>query len=75
MTAAGAKQPEQQQTVEKRPPSGTTVEVDCTVKYSDDHLIYHKGDFVDKRYEILHTLGGGSLAKWCVARTEYQEYR
>lgn len=58
--AAGAKQPEQQQqqqTVEKRPPSGTTVEVDCTVKVRDDgdgHLIYHKGDFVDKRCEWLN---------------------
>ena len=42
-----------QETAElKRPPSGTTVEVDCTVKIRDDtdgHLIYHKGDLVDQR--------------------------
>jgi hypothetical protein len=59
-TAAGAKQPEQQQAVEKRPPAGTTVEVDCTVKVRDDsdgHLIYHKGDFVDKRCEFIKMAG------------------
>ena len=60
VTAAGSKQhPEQlqQQTtaVEKRPPAGTTVEVDCTVKVKDDsdgHLIYRTGDLVDKRCEF-----------------------
>lgn len=51
-TAGGAKQPEQ--VAEKRPlaPTGTAVEVDCSMKVRDDpdgHLIYHKGDLVDLR--------------------------
>lgn len=50
--AGGAKQSE---VTEKKPPSGNTVEVDCTVKVRDDsdgHLIYHKGDLVDQRCEF-----------------------
>ncbi len=50
--AGGAKQSE---ATEKKPPSGNTVEVDCTVKVRDDcdgHLIYHKGDMVDQRCEF-----------------------
>lgn len=50
--AGGAKQAE---TSEKKPPLGSTVEVDCTVKVKDDgdgHLIYHKGDLVDQRCEF-----------------------
>ena len=50
--AGVAKQPEV--TAEKRP-SGTTVDVDCTLKVRDDsdgHLIYHKGDLVDQRCEL-----------------------
>lgn len=50
--AGGAKQSE---VSEKKPPSGSTVEVECTVKVRDDcdgHLIYHKGDMVDQRCEF-----------------------
>lgn len=50
----GAKQPETTTTAEKKQ-SGTTVEVDCTVKIRDDgdgHLIYHFGDLVDQRCEF-----------------------
>lgn len=47
----GAGSSKQSETSEKKA-SGTTVEVDCTVKVRDDgdgHLIYHKGDLVDQR--------------------------
>lgn len=51
--AGGAKQPE---TTAEKKQSGTTVEVECTVKIRDDgdgHLIYHKGDLVDQRCELI----------------------
>ncbi len=52
---AAAGDTEQSEATEKKPPSGNTVKVDCTVKVRDDcegHLICHKGDVIDQRCEF-----------------------
>ncbi len=55
-TGVNVKQPET--TSEKKHPSGTSVEVDCTMKVRDDsdgHLIYHTGDLVYERCELIES--------------------
>lgn len=64
--AGSVKKPGEAGEKKKKSSPGATVEVDCTVKVRDDpdgHLIYHKGDLVNQRYEILHTLGEGTFGK------------
>jgi CDC-like kinase len=55
---------------ERLPPPPVKVQDD-----EDGHLIYHKGDVLDSRYEVLRTLGEGTFGKvvCCSDRTNDKE--